>query len=358
MRRILGFWALVAAVGCQQTTPPSIPAPQRQGPKPVGLLHVEQAVIDLGDIEASSVPPKAVFRLVNRGTGPVTIKHFAHSCTCSEMTAERLVLAPGQSSRLTMTIKPGWESGPRSASVRVQTDAPIDGTVPLTATWNLRGTLELRPHQLVLGDLLAGEELVQDIHVFLGPSLRDAELAWDASSDLVSCTLLPPEAESPAGANRLLRIVLRPEARLDRQSETVRLSATKADAGERPVTAHLNLTWHGVPRVSASPPAVVVARMLLGTAVQRTVVLKGIDGPVAVAAATASDGLEVTEVATDSGRPVYRVVLRPERTGVFAGHVDFRFRGNTEALRVAVSAAVEPDETEHDVKGNDDAATE
>jgi len=78
------------------------------------------------------------FVYTNIGKSDLSIRKIKASCGCTTTNAEKTLLKPGESSKISATFNTTGKSGPQSKTITVITNDPIDTTVMLT----IEGTIE------------------------------------------------------------------------------------------------------------------------------------------------------------------------------------------------------------------------
>lgn len=109
---------MVIAAGCASTSQPESQP----------MLKAAPSAIDFGTVDPRSGVRQAKLTLQNTGNRPLAILNVATSCGCTESSAEKNILAPGETTPLDVRFDPAMHTGEAAGDIYhliyVQTDDP------------------------------------------------------------------------------------------------------------------------------------------------------------------------------------------------------------------------------------------
>ena len=106
---------------------------------------------DLGLVAVDPAGYEATFPLANRGAAPLKVLQLVSGCGCTSAAVDRSVLAPGESTKVRLTVTPEQEER-RQVTVVAVTDDPRTPRVPLKVRCDAVAPRRFEPARLDFGD--------------------------------------------------------------------------------------------------------------------------------------------------------------------------------------------------------------
>lgn len=123
---------------------------------------VDKSIEDFGRFSAKD-KQTAVFTIKNTGDESLKLLKVRTTCGCSEVIKEKDVLKPGESAKITASLKPNELSGSFSKNFFVQTNDPDQRFLRLTMTGTAKTLYEVKPKDLMyVGQIKIGKEWARE----------------------------------------------------------------------------------------------------------------------------------------------------------------------------------------------------
>ncbi|GIW91918.1 MAG: hypothetical protein KatS3mg109_2350 [Pirellulaceae bacterium] len=253
-------------------------------------LYIEPAALDLGTLWESDSYVHS-FSLQNRSSQPVTITGWYRSCPCQVIEPQQLVLGPGETAQVRLTIdlkavnpqRPEYgqvaavgESAvaePEPVALRLWLQPKLAGRRQLLDGWSFTGTVRkwavVHPAEISVGEVVRGvaQELSQATVVCFAP-IKTLEAVVDPAKLLVQT-----EALSGQPPQYRLRLFLQPELTEGPLDVRVGIRATTLD-GRQLSGPSLTVFGRVVPSVTVLPSAIYFSPAKVGTSPRELVVLQ------------------------------------------------------------------------------------
>jgi hypothetical protein len=183
----------------------------------------------------------------NAGTELLRIFSVASSCGCTVVKAPSTI-APGGSDVLHMHVQAGYQNGPRSSHVTLQTNDPQHPSMALPARWVVGRSLQLEPSLIDFGIIRPGQDVQQPVRVMLLEKLARTGLQVRGLTPGMS-------AEWTENLDRGKVRTLLIAARGNEQPGTYHATLELSDKDEA-LLATLRVRWEVTARLAAHPAAV------------------------------------------------------------------------------------------------------
>jgi len=245
-------------------------------------LVVAQTALDLGDVWESSRCSHTL-PITNASSKPIEIMHLASSCNCLSIVPQSLVLEPGQTSKLDLTLdltpRTAQEASQSRRVFAVDVIPYVRDSVVRPAAWTIRGrvrsAITLTPRALDLGDsLVRGRPPVPHVldvtaHVAL------AQLVVTGERSLVDIAVSRPLKRAPHRFQ--LHVTGRPSLAAGPFETNLSIKPLGADGKTYPP---LTLAVRGRVRedVETVPPLLLIGARPVGDTVRETITLTSCSG--------------------------------------------------------------------------------
>ncbi|HZZ71192.1 MAG TPA: DUF1573 domain-containing protein [Pirellulales bacterium] len=178
-------------------------------------LVVAETAFDFGTLPPQK-PSQHAFLFQNQGTGELQLSKGKSSCFCTVAEIEKPLLAPGESTRVTLEFT-GQHIGPFSQHVTVGSNDPHEPVVVLNISGLIRPLVVSDPEQFALGTISAKEPKAVELRLYAFGDLplrvekhEFTDPKWAADFDISDRSLTPAEAKSAeAKSGVLLTITLK-----------------------------------------------------------------------------------------------------------------------------------------------------
>ena len=214
----LGIWPSGSgrvAFGPENLKP--VPPPLPQGPPPKAAIEGGKAEYDFGKAEKET-PQSHAFVIRNVGHGPLTVKMWKTSCSCTKAEVEKTVTPPGGSTKVTLY----WHAralGPFRQSADVLTNDPDQPTIEFDVTGDIVSSLKVEPERVVISDVSPQKGAAATVRIYsfaktdlkvLHQSLSDSPIAKLFQVAIENMSASDLKQESGAKSGLLVRITVKP----------------------------------------------------------------------------------------------------------------------------------------------------
>ncbi len=130
-------------------------------PSAAAVLRFDREEWDFGDVAVGQTV-RHVFRMTNLGSAPVRIRNVRTACSsCVTARAEKTLLAAGQTTTVTATLRTHRPRPKGKTAVFIETDLPREAVKKLYVTYRINAppvpVAEIVPRNVSLGLMLAGQ---------------------------------------------------------------------------------------------------------------------------------------------------------------------------------------------------------
>ena len=221
-----------------ETAPPKPAVPP---PSSVGKIEQPKVVVEKTSFDFGTMDPGAkgkhdyVFR--NEGNAPLELAKGKTSCSCTMTNLERVQIAPGQSTKVTLDWKVKGFEGTFNQWATVNTNDPQRPSVTLNIVGHIASVVRTVPETLILSSVVAGEKASGTIRVFSyeplplkvsGQEFTDPESARWFEAAVVPMKPAEVAVEKDAKSGILAEINLKPGLPLGEFKQTIRLKINSA----------------------------------------------------------------------------------------------------------------------------------
>ena len=198
---------LLAGGGCGQDDPPGDQVDPANPAVP--YFHVAHPEVDAGEVLVGTT--RAIeFEIANRGEAPLKIVEVISGCKCAAARLDRSTVPPHESAILRADVRVE-HLGPRSATVTVRTNDPVDSMRTLEGTWVGVYGVEATPAEVDLGEFEPGStaESAFTLNVrdeLLPEGKRPTVSVVEAMNRFVKCVEADPHSDSVDGRRYVVKV--------------------------------------------------------------------------------------------------------------------------------------------------------
>ncbi|HOE97718.1 MAG TPA: DUF1573 domain-containing protein [Candidatus Sumerlaeota bacterium] len=249
-------------------------------------IHAEKTHLDLGTVNEGEKVEFA-FPIVNLGRDTLRILQVQKSCGCTEATAEKHILQPGESTQITGQFDSHGRRGMQHKIITVSSNDPKNPSLQLTFNVNVSQTVLVEPERVSWGRISVEEATTQTV------TIRSASAE---PLEIKEVTVDGPAAERIWARLIDVRPTPAPAGQLDGETSTTteaRIAVGIKPGGETGtlqgrVLVRTNLEQQPVVEIPVlglitvpyvvSPTILFFGVMAPATTVERTLVLQSMDG--------------------------------------------------------------------------------
>jgi hypothetical protein len=243
------------------------------------------------------------FHLTNNTATAVHIAGVRVSCGCTQATALRTELAPGQGTVILAQMDTRRFSGVKAVTIFVQFDQPQWEEVRLWVQANSRDDVTITPDSLAFGKVKRGSSPVTSVDIALMGNGQWRILRARCESNYVQMTLQELRHDDNEVDYRLTA-KLRSDAPVGKWYTDVWL--TTNDAATPRVRVPLTAEIDSV--LSMTPATVVLGKIKAGFQAQRRIIVRGVR-PFRITAVEGTDHLLTVKDGTQDRRPVHVLTI-------------------------------------------------
>lgn len=167
-----------------------------------GLLFTKNH-IDLGELNYGQ-DVTANFPFKNTASKPIKITKLHGTCRCTDISADKMVVLPGETGTIAVTFRSANRRGPENHKVAVLTDVPKQELIELTLSAVVDPRIELIPRALSFGYVAVLEDVrsreVSIISRFREPAKT---ISVSSSNPYIKATLLSRKPSHSTEAGRI-----------------------------------------------------------------------------------------------------------------------------------------------------------
>lgn len=231
---------------------------------PSGTLDVTPEVHKLGPIWLDRPDRKieTTTLLKNLGPSPLQILEITKSCDCTSVRIGRRSIPPGESSPLSVQIRPGTTPGERISRIQIQSTDRGRPVREITYEWEVKNPLHAESDSIEIHAVRAGEELGRSVPLHLDGMTRcpRCQLLVTSPASSISCTLREVVASdgahdgrSPRDSAPIGRLDLKIQPPEDTQLHREVISVVIRCGDELRASLSLPLAWRVAPILQSSP---------------------------------------------------------------------------------------------------------
>jgi hypothetical protein len=140
----------------ESVAPKPAAAAPTSGPSP--KVVVDKTEYDFGAVDIESSGGSHDFVFTNKGDAPLSLTAGGTSCRCTMSKLADEKIAPGKSTKVTLTWKAIDKPGPYQQTAKITTNDPALPQVTLTVGGRVTAAMRFSPSELVFSRLAAGEK--------------------------------------------------------------------------------------------------------------------------------------------------------------------------------------------------------
>jgi hypothetical protein len=195
------------------------PTKSEPGKGPAPKVVVDQLEYSFGTVDIAASGGSHDFTISNKGEAPLILSEGGTSCRCTVSKLANEKIAPGESTKVTLTWKAIDNPGHYQQSAKILTNDPAQPSITLIVGGEVTTPLRFSPSELVFSRLSAGEVSTAQSRLFcyLDKPVKIVSQKWsdEATAKFFSMTqnpLTPEEIknEPKAKSGELITVTVKP----------------------------------------------------------------------------------------------------------------------------------------------------